>query len=188
MARTFLIAEKIDYQLGARRGFLFDTNIWLDLNPPMPVMDHRDKRRQERYGKLLKAILTAGHPIARCDTVLSEYVNRFIRAQYDLWCQTSSGTLKEWRSCQDYRDMASGLSDELHHTMGCCVAEGWTVPSIDLDAAGAALQLGEFDFNDYLLAEFCRVNDLVLVTHDKDFAAIDVDVVTANRRLVSARN
>jgi predicted nucleic acid-binding protein len=44
---------------------------------------------------------------------------------------------------------------------------------------------GSHDFNDLILARLCRQDNLILVTNDADFAAIEgLTIVTANRRLL----
>ena len=83
--------------------------------------------------------------------------------------------------------MLSGLADEVHHTMGSCKSSGWITPEIDLESAMSEMETAEADFNDYLLSAFCKKNNLILVTHDRDFAGLDVDIITANERLARAR-
>jgi predicted nucleic acid-binding protein len=41
------------------------------------------------------------------------------------------------------------------------------------------------DINDLILAELCRSEKLKFVTHDADFASLDVPILTANRRLLA---
>ena len=42
------------------------------------------------------------------------------------------------------------------------------------------------DFNDKLITEICRNDDLVLLTNDADFASAPIDILTANPKLLKA--
>jgi predicted nuclease of predicted toxin-antitoxin system len=43
---------------------------------------------------------------------------------------------------------------------------------------------GEADFNDQVLAELCRADNLKLVTHDADFSGSNLTILTANPKLL----
>jgi len=43
---------------------------------------------------------------------------------------------------------------------------------------------GDSDFNDQVLVEICKSKDLTLITHDADFKAVDINILTANKKLL----
>ncbi|MCG9128943.1 hypothetical protein JT359_15240 [Candidatus Poribacteria bacterium] len=44
---------------------------------------------------------------------------------------------------------------------------------------------GGLDFNDQIIAEICKENGLILVTHDGDFKSQDITILTDNNYLLS---
>lgn len=46
-----------------------------------------------------------------------------------------------------------------------------------------SMRLCEADFNDQILAEICRINNIKLVTHYADFGGYNLTILTANPKL-----
>jgi predicted nuclease of predicted toxin-antitoxin system len=56
---------------------------------------------------------------------------------------------------------------------------------IDVDALLGRYEVGKADFNDQILAQLCRREELTLITDDGDFRGSGLKIVTANRRLLT---
>ena len=45
------------------------------------------------------------------------------------------------------------------------------------------LVVDKLDFNDKIIVDVCKTNNLILLTHDADFSNADVDTLSANPNL-----
>jgi len=161
---------------------LLDANIWLSIYGPIACQDYRT----ELYSAVLKRILASKCLIFIDTTVLSEYINRFARLEYGQMDATlKPSSFKEFRSSPLFRDVASEVAITVKSILKRAICCNFDFESINMDYLLADFQNGKRDFNDNLIIELCKEQDLLLITHDKDFRNCAIPILTAHTSLLN---
>lgn len=166
----------------ATRGLLFDTNVWLLI---YGINADPTDRRSLAYSALYKKALEKSCPIHICQTIITEYVSVSLRLRASVAGWQPSHGLGKIHQQRDYKTWAEEVSDEV-----AAILEGINCISDDFDGSRVDTHIKEsgnnnIDYCDLIIKEFCVNRALRLVTDDRDFSSQNVDIITANRRLVS---
>ena len=180
-------ARKVVYS--ASQSVFFDANVWLSLYAPPSGVNNYWKGE---YSKVLSLIVAGNAPVLIDATVISEYINRYCRIEFQAYEEyahpQSSRTFKDFRiqDLDTYRPIADSAAEG--------VREMLEIPSIrrvndnfadrDIRAMLDDFSSGENDWNDLQIADLCRQNDCALLTNDADFEDSDIEVLTCNKRLL----
>ena len=176
-AHVFLIKWR---KFRSSDAFLIDANVWLDLNGPPSLRDPH----AEKYSKAFKRILAAKCMVFADVLVLSEFVNRHSRYRFDMWKPSKSATFKDFRSSTDYPAVAKDIANAVRGILKTCRPIDSGLESIDMELLLIDFEENRRDFNDQILAEMCRSQNLTLITHDGDFKGYEITVLTANNRML----
>lgn len=171
------------FQIPAGRYVYFDANIWLMLYGPEIPKDDIQEQRSDAYAKLFCRIATR-KVILTSQTVLSEFINRFVRFEYQLSPASANGaTFKEFRKSPQFRAIAKDVRANVKKILA--YANITEEPLFaDSESFWTTFSSGACDFNDHLIYQFCQKNDCILVTDDGDMKFPDIDILTGNRRLL----
>lgn len=171
------------FRPGKQQIFIMDTNVLIKLlYPSMPG------KNTIPYEKLYQSIISAGNKFIICSIQISEFVNRCIRFQFDLWKkeQMYDPDFKtDYRESEDYRESMKAILEIIKTDIlpvSTCIDDGFSQMKPEY-----LYQYGfSYDFNDSLVAEVARLHNAILITDDKDFAnyASHVKIVTANKTLL----
>lgn len=159
--------------------FFLDTNVWLYLYYPQDSTIA--KGLIEKYSAFLTKIASG---VIQTNLVqMSELINTILRAEYRIYCE--QGNRKKFK---DYRETSEGRA-AMSKAKDICAAvlklaqlrDGSFNPE---ELKAMVLECDKADFNDIFFAHYCRKMKTTLVTHDFDFAGIDMDiaVLSANSR------
>ena len=179
MARQTLSVD--DYSFSSEDVFLFDANVWLYLHGPQ--LGPRDERSQA-YSAILKRILDAGGEIFINLLVISEYINRYHKMEFGALPKEGRPPWREYRKGPHCDVIACNVVEDLRRILGFCQLDDAALQSLRLDDLLALHEQGGWEFNDRVLVQLCRVRSFVFVTHDADFAAAEIAVLTANREMI----
>lgn len=162
----------------------FDTNILINLFHAVDYNGVYDK-----YGKLYEKAKKIGSTLIISSIQISEFVNRCIRLQFDLY-KKDKGTpeldfKKDYRNTDDYRDNMNSILD----TIKCEIIPNFKFMNDAFDTMQTEnifLFGFSYDFNDAFIFEFSRHYGAILVTHDGDYAnyGSKVEMVTNNKNLI----
>ena len=160
-------------------SFFLDANVWLSIYGPIV----RRGRRTSIYSSALRSIRAAGCPIFLDVLVVSEFINAFARIEHG---QSASRNVafKEFREKPDFKPIAKDIAQNAKRIVKQCGRCETGFTAADVDALMGEFEIGNSDFNDQMIAEICRTNDLQLVTDDKDFKSVGLSVLTANSALL----
>lgn len=164
-------------------NFLLDTNVLIKIFYPTlasknstPYIEFFNKIQKQKASLLISSIQ------------LSEFINRCIRFQFDLYKKSHSNikSFKEdYRNTNDYKECMSGI-----------------IEIVKTDILPAFLRINDnfenmnpdnflvygfsYDFNDAIIAEIARLKKAILVTDDRDYANhLDgLNIATNNRALL----
>ncbi len=170
------------YKFSSNDAVLFDANIWLYIYGPP---SHISNQYRYAYTLGLRRIRGAGCRILIDALVLSEFINAYARFFYNkLPSAIKPAEFKIFRNSPDFKPLAEQIAKRARKILEKSEP---TKNRFEPAQMGVILSLyagGEADFNDQILAELCRLNDLKLVTHDADFSAANLTILTANPRLL----
>lgn len=163
--------------------FIIDTNVLIKLL--YPAMTGRNTMP---YENLYQSIIKSEAEIIISSIQISEFVNRCIRFQFNLWAGDNISSLdfkSDFRETCDYRESMQAILEIIKTdilSVSSCIDDGFSKMNPD-----TIYQFGfSYDFNDSLVAEIARLNNAILVTDDKDFAnySSNIKIVTANKSLL----
>lgn len=164
----------------ADRSLFFDTGIWLAIYGP-------DYRRHKRaYSDFYREALNQGAIIYINDYVLSEFHNRYLKVDYALQFKDDdySNNFKSRREKGELNLILEGLRDTCLDILDECSS---TLSFTSFDQARECIVecvKGELDYTDAVIVQHCKRHNLTLVTADGDFAGAEIDIITANQKLL----
>lgn len=168
-----------------RRGeqILVDANVWLYLQPPAAQpCPYWAARYTTAFSNLLKA---EAQPVVEA-LVISEYINRYLRLEYDaMWRQTYP-EFKRFRESGDFTALAQAAVAEARQILRQASSHDTPLKNADLAGILNETEAGRLDFNDGMLIETCRAYGWKLLTNDGDMIRGGIDVITTNSKLLKA--
>lgn len=167
-----------DYQFSASDTIFLDANIWLYLYGPQA--DPR-KWQTSVYSTAFKRALKAKCRIFIDVLILSEFVNVYGRMEHK-----AHGSQSKWKDFRKSRHFpAVGIADAVRRIMKYAEAVESGFPSMDMAEFLAAYEAESPDFNDAVFVHLCRAKGFTLITHDADFKGAGLNILTANKHLLS---
>jgi predicted nucleic acid-binding protein len=160
--------------------FFFDNNIWMYLFCPLA---NYNKNKQKHYSSFLQSIATSRSTIFISSMVLSEFSNRNLRMDFDLWKDEtgnhSAEFKKDYVGTSRYRDTVDEIKISINNIMKFCEKTSDNFNAIDLK--DVLTHLSHIDFNDSYYLEQAKIGTLKIVTDDSDFSTYtnhNVEIIT----------
>ncbi len=171
------------YSFVSGEQILVDTNIWLYL---FPAPGNPPPRYAQQYSSaFLNLVNVKAQPIL--DTmVLSEYLNRYCRIEWEGNYKSQYLTFKQFRKSADFQAIASSAKTFAGRILNFCQIHSVSPDELDLNQALVDFASGQTDFNDSILVDICKKRNLKLMTNDGDFQYGGIEVLTTNPRLLNA--
>jgi len=174
-----------DFKFKQSSSFFLDSNIWMYLNFP----EHTDvpQRVINRYSAFFKLLLTKQSLIQTNLIQMSELINLIINQEYIAWRKNNSAkTRKDFRIDPAFKKALSKAKTLTNAVLKCSTLRDGIFNSEQMKAM--VDKCDKADFNDIYFADFCELTDVILVTHDYDFGALDKDVtiISANDKYLSS--
>lgn len=156
------------------RNIFFDANVVLYLYFATSSM----KNWPKKYGEVFSALIHNSNNLILDYNVLSEVVNRELRLNYENY-KTSGGTAlyKQWRNSADGRKVESRTYALIKHISSIFTIDGKVYDKTDIHPM---LTPSGLDFTDKAIINLCQAKDYVLLTNDKDFSGVDLDILSEN--------
>ncbi|MBK6961591.1 MAG: hypothetical protein IPH23_10635 [Gammaproteobacteria bacterium] len=169
------------YDFPAGEHILIDANVWLYLQPPAA---QPAPGRAVAYSQVFSRLLQArAQPVVDA-LILSEYLNRYIRLEYDVSWKAAYPRFKDFRQSTDSAIVLQAAVAEVNAILRTTTPHDTPLANMDLPAVLGAVQSGTVDFNDGLLLQTCRLNGWKLLTHDGDMTMGGIDLLTTNKKLL----
>lgn len=171
------------YAFQAGERILVDANVWLFLQPPAAQPPPGYARR---YSATLKNLMAAkALPVVEA-LVLSEYINRYLRLEYNVSWFSKYTSFKDFRSSADFGGVAHAAVADARQILSLAAAEDTALAQADLAGVLSETAIGSLDFNDGVIVETCRARGWKLLTDDKDMQLGGIEVLTTNPKLLAA--
>jgi len=171
------------YAFQKEEPVLLDTNVWLYL---YPAPSGRATKHAAGYSAALKNMLAAGSRLVMDAMILSEYLNRYCRIEWNALHQHTYSDFKAFRQSAAFPSVGQGAAVYARNMLKLCTRHDHPFASVDVARVLTDFEAGSNDFNDGLLAETCRHHNWKLVTNDGDFTAGGIEVLTTNPKLLAA--
>ncbi len=167
--------------------FLFDANIWLYLYCPLGSYNSAAIKNYENF---LVKVIKANSTIYISSLILSEFINRYIRLDFNIKKNINPGQFAEFK--KDYRPSAeySNTIKTIRATINQQISQ--ITKQADDNFSGYNLKdilnrIENSDFNDLCSEELSSISSFKIVTDDRDFlhAIKAIEVLTANPKLLN---
>lgn len=172
------------YRFSNTDKLFFDANIWLYVYGPQgSPIDFRSRT----YSNALANALRANSQILVDVLVVSEFVNRFARIEYEIQYpdKTKRPAFIQYRNSADFKPVAQAIVEAMRKILKFAARTESGFAIVDINALLTEFETGGHDFNDQILVRLCASQNLKLVTDDFDFKGKGVNILTANRRILN---
>ncbi|MBC7162922.1 MAG: hypothetical protein H5U26_12555 [Immundisolibacter sp.] len=169
------------YTFKENEPILIDANVWLFLQPPAA---QPTPQWATAYSSVFADLLKAKATPMMDALVLSEYINRHLRIEYDATWKARYPGFKAFRRSSDGKALAGATVVDVRSILKFAVFEDTGFSKININDVLDGVANGDLDFNDGVLIENCRLRGWKLLTHDGDMTLGGIDVLTANGKLL----
>lgn len=176
-----VIVKPQDYKIGFSDQFFFDTNIWILLFGTVADVETKE---QKVYSKFLEDLLTKDKPIFITSGVISEFSNVLLRRDYNQWAPKSGFPNPKFKDnyvgSSEYKNSVQSINSLVKNILS--LPNVVKIPD-DFNAIDTENVLNAFfivDYNDSYIAELSLMKNFKIVTNDKDFQklAINMTIIT----------
>ena len=171
------------YSFQKGEPLLLDTNVWLYI---CPAPSDTSKVHTAGYVAAFKKMLSAGCCLAMDAIILSEYLNRYCRIEWNALHKQTYRDFKAFRNTGAFQAIAQKAATFARSMLKLCTCHDHPFATTDIARVLADFEAGSNDFNDGLLVETCRHYNWKLVTNDSDCVHGGIDVLTTNPKLLTA--
>lgn len=186
LENTPLISSILDvarYQFSRDDRLFIDTNIWILIHAP----SYRPDSRILVYTEAWRRALNAGAQVFATPNSLAEFVKAY---SIGAW-----RTRPDKKAFPEYKQFRSNTESFGRVVIEIDDAIQEMKKHVTFEADGIEIEYlidllprygeGRADFTDLLFAHMCYRNNWTLVTDDADYVGIEVNLLTANRTLLS---
>lgn len=161
--------------------FFFDNNVWMYLFCPL---GNYNINKQKNFSSFLQSVTTSRSTIFINSLILSEFTNRYLRIDFDLWKNENSNYdaefKKDYVGTTRYQDTVKEIKRNINQILKFCEKSSDNFNAVDLDKI--LEHLSHIDFNDSYYLEFANISNLKIVTDDRDFVSYQghsIEVITS---------
>ena len=171
------------YSFSSGEQILVDTNIWLYL---FPAPGNPQQSFAHQYSAAFSRLVSARAQPVLDPMVLSEYLNRYCRIEWEGNFKSQCQTFKQFRQSSDFQKIALSAHIFASKILGACQIHSIPADQLDFNQALADFKSRRVDFNDALLIDICKKRNMKLMTNDTDFQHGGIEILTMNPRLLKA--
>jgi predicted nucleic acid-binding protein len=173
------------YSFNKNESFLIDANIWMYIHHPR----YSNYFECRTYSIALRRILQSNCNILLDVLVISEFINSWVKYEYNLTnerlkSRNKSITFKYFRRTNRFKRVAKDVADKVRRILKNCQCINSNFGSLNLYSLIDDFERKYLDFNDQILSEICIDKQAKLITHDGDFRDYNIEVLTANNKLL----
>ena len=176
-----MVKPIVSYKFSGKDRLLIDTSVLLRVFAGNVA--GRDAVKE--YGNAHKRMIAAKSKLHVDIVVITEYVRICLN---HVWNKPHLRELsfEKFRKKRDYKDAVRKIAPTVRNIFKVCSPIESNFSGVKMGMLLKDYETGKHGFNDQFIANLCRSKSMRLVTHDKDFIAAGVTVLTANKRLLKA--
>jgi predicted nucleic acid-binding protein len=166
--------------------YFFDANVWLYFY--CPIGNHK-KEVISKYSGFLKRVLSNNTTIYVSSLIASEVINAWLRLDFNILSRKKTvkrDYKKHYRGSTYYhstvKDIKAVFNNQLLKISTPLDDRATTISLPDVLSG-----LDKTDFNDSYYHHLAKLDNLLIVTNDADFAELDtgISILTANQKLLN---
>ncbi len=168
-----------DYKVKSGDKFFFDNNIWMFLYSS--AISGSRYYEQRIYSQLFRNIKSARATIFINALVASEYVNANLRLGFNQWKKLPENLpyidyKRDYRPTDSFKEHQEAVYAELDDILKSADRKPDDFNAIQPEQILASIGR-DMDFNDAYYVSYCQLNNLILVTDDKDMLGTTKDIL-----------
>lgn len=166
--------------------YFFDANIWLYFY--CPLGNYR-KNTIRKYDGFLKKAINSNTNIYVSSLIVSEIINRWLRLDF-IRAKRRDSCIRDfkehYRGSTHYLSTAKDIQAVFNHQL-LKISTPLDDRATEISISDVISGLDKADFNDCYYHHLARLDNLVIVTNDADFAELDtgISILTANQKLLN---
>ena len=145
-----------DYEPKSTDSYFFDNNIWMYIFCPL---GNYNKKRQRYYSNFLQKIKRSDSCIFISSLILSEFSNRYLRIDFEMWKKENNSFEKEFKKdyvgSERYIQTVDEIKRHTKQIMSFCEKTSDSFNAINLENVHRHLE--KIDFNDQKVLNFFQV-------------------------------
>lgn len=166
--------------------YFFDANIWLYFYCPI---GNYNKNTISKYSGFLKRALSNNTTIYVSSLIASEIINAWLRLDFNILRRkkTIENDYKQHYRGSLYYHSAIKDIQTVFHTQLLKISTPLDDRATEISLQDVLSGLDKIDFNDCYYHHLAKLDNLLIVTNDADFAELDtgVSILTANQKLLN---
>ena len=155
------------YNIAKNEKVFIDTNILIYLFSPDFVSSN--EQHIEQYSKILEILLQNSAELYISSIVVSEFINRILRIDYEKNKELYPDFKQDYRKSQKYKETLNLILKELKKILKISYKINDTFSDFDLLSWYQRDDNQNLDFNDLQIAFIIEKNNLKLLSNDSDF-------------------
>lgn len=136
---------------------------------------------ERHYASAFRTLLRQGNNLCVDFLIVSEVINRILRIEHQKINPTHK--FKDFRDSQDGKDALTDIYTIVQND----ILNRFDVvgKSFEKQEIESFLVVDDLDFVDKATVSICKENSFVLLTNDKDFKNVDLDILTGNPKILN---
>lgn len=159
---------------------LLDTNIWLFT---YGTTSHRYQPQASTYNRALNEMKKNNSHLYISPSIISEFINQFVHVEWQINGKQNQNK-KSYRNSLEFKPVAKEIVFYLKEILKLSDCSDALIDSGKANDLLNEYEGCSLDFNDIIIEDVCKSNDLTLVTDDRDFKNCPIPVLTANPTLL----
>ncbi len=166
--------------------YFFDANIWLYFY--CPIGNHK-KEIISKYSGFLKKALSNDTTIYVSSLIASEIINAWLKLDFNILRRRKTvkdNYKKHYRGSSHYLSTAKNIQAVFNNQL-LKISTPLDDRATEISLPDVLSGLDKTDFNDCYYHHLAKLDNLLIVTNDADFAELDtgVSILTANQKLLN---
>ena len=162
------------YKINNNEKVFIDTNILIYLFSPDFVSSN--ERNIEQYSKILEILLEKNAQIYISSVVVSEFINRILRIDYEKKKDTYPDFKRDYRGSNEYKETLKLILKELKKILKISIKIDDSFSEFDIIEWYKKDTNQDLDFNDLNIAFLVEKNNLKLLSNDSDFENFGINI------------
>lgn len=166
--------------------YFFDANIWLYFYCPI---GNYNKNTISKYSGFLKRALSNDTTIYVSSLIASEIINAWLRLDFNILRRKKTVVYdykQHYRGSLHYHSAIKDIQT-VFHTQLLKISTPLDDRATEISLPDVLSGLDKTDFNDCYYHHLAKLDNLLIVTNDADFAELDtgISILTANQKLLN---
>jgi predicted nucleic acid-binding protein len=169
--------------------YFFDTNIWLYFYCPVISISSYKKTIISKYDGFLKKAINSDTTIYVSSLIASEVINVWLKLDFNILRRkkaVKNDYKQHYRSSEYYLDTVKEI-EEVFNNQLLKISTPLDDRATEISLLDVLSGLDKIDFNDCYYHHLAKLDSLLIVTNDADFAELDtgISILTANQKLLN---